>query len=427
VTIINFKQLFKPFSSSRFKNTSLAGLKMQSFLKLKGPRSELGHRSSSTRYNESKLESCKQKRARTVSKPAAVPPFKSAALRGLYAQPERKHERSKAHPSKHAQTSRGKGEKKHPDDSVIEYSMYPQIIGRRRSEVEAEHAAALASRRGNVKQNGRPLRRRQASSDIKRKSWETGSSHYSGWDENVEEARPVQINMHPRARYIKQPVKTTAQPSKTPTQSLASENPSAHFNRSQTSLPGDEYRQLKRRQQMQRAREVLELHFAGRHNEQSVPIWHGMKQGFTVRNSERRRISRMQFAVRKARCAGLDILDDKFRSAMQNRADKVYFSEMTDVDGVPIDGHMMYEFIGMYQNVPVSPIQPPRRRTWPDERNKRFVQQAKPARRSAEVVEMVDAGLITKPHNLVSKFSWDDDDSEPKAPNRLQKFQRKTK
>jgi hypothetical protein len=152
-----------------------------------------------------------------------------------------------------------------------------------------------------------------------------------------------------------------------------------------------------------------------------------MKQGFTVRNSERRRISRMQFAVRKARCAGLDILDDKFRSAMQNRADKVYFSEMTDVDGVPIDGHMMYEFIGMYQNVPVSPIQPPRRRTWPDERNKRFVQQAKPARRSAEVVEMVDAGLITKPHNLVSKFSWYDDDSEPKAPNRLQKFQRKTK
>jgi hypothetical protein len=402
---------------------------MQTFLKLKGPRPELGRRSSSTRYVESKLENSKQTLARTVFNPAAGPPFKSAALRGLYAQPEHKHGRSKARPSKHAQIVRDKGEKKNPDDSVIEYSMYPQIIGRRRSEVEAGHAAALASRHGNPKKNRHPLRRRQASSDIKRKSWETGSSHYSGWEESVEEARPVQINMYPRAKYIKKPVKTTAQPSKTPTQSLLSENPSAYFNRSRTSLPGDEYRQLKRRQEMQRAREVLELHFAGRHNAQSVPTWHGMKQGFTVRNSERRRISKMQFAVRKALCVKLDILDDKFKSAMHNRADNVYFSEMTDVDGVPIDGHMMYEFIGMYQkatdaDVPVSPIQPPRRRTWPDERNKRFVQQAKLALRSAEDVQMVDAGLITKPHKLVSKFSWDDDDSEPKAPNRLQKLQR---
>jgi hypothetical protein len=240
----------------------------------------------------------------------------------------------------------------------------------------------------------------------------------------------VRINMYPLAKYIEEPVKTSAQPSKTPTQGFSSENSSACFNRSRTSLPGDEYQQLKRRQDMQRAREVLELHFAGRHNAQSVPIWHGMKQGFTVRNSERRRVSKMQFAVRKALCAEQDILENKFMSAMHSRADNVHFSAMADVDGVPIDVHMMYEFIRLYQKapdadcVPKSPVHPPHRRTWIDERNKRFVQQAKQALRQADDVETVVAGLITKPHSLVSKFSWDDNDSESKAPNRLKKSQR---
>ena len=117
-------------------------------------------------------------------------------------------------------------------------------------------------------------------------------------------------------------------------------------------------------------------------------------------------------------------------SAMRSRAANVHFSAMTDVDGVPIDEHMMYEFIRLYQKapdadyVPMSPVHPPHRRTWIDERNKRFVQQAKQARRQAEAVETVDAGLTTKPHLLVSKFSWDDNDSDSEAPKRLKKSNR---
>ena len=405
---------------------------MSSFLSMKGLRAELG-RSSNTHYSDSKLGNRKDTRSRTVSskvgagKLAVGSPFKTAAQQGLYAQPERKHERSKTRPSKHAQALREEDEKEHPNDPIIKGSMYPQVNGRRRSELMAQHAA-LASRRGNTKQNGRPLRRREASADIKRRSWEYEPSFYSGREENVE-GRPVRVDMYP-AKYIKEPVKTSAQPSKTSTQSLLSEKPSIRTNSSRTSLPGDEYRQLKRRQDMQRACEVLELHFAGHHNARSVPIWHGMKQGFTVRNSERRRISKVQFAVRKAVCAELDILEDRFMSAMRSRAANVHFSAMTDVDGVPIDEHMMYEFIRLYQKapdadyVPMSPVHPPHRRTWIDDRNKRFVQQAKQARRQAEAVETVDAGLTTKPHLLVSKFSWDDNDSDSEAPKRLKKSNR---
>ena len=404
---------------------------MSSFLSMKGLRAELG-RSSNTHHNDSKLGNHKDTRSRTVSskagagKPAAGSPFKTAAQQGLFA-PERKHERSKARSSKHAQELREADEEEHPDDPVIKGSMYPQVNGRRRSEIMAQHAA-LASRRGNTKQNGRHSRRQEASADMQRRSWDSGSSFQSRWEDNVE-ARPVRVEMYP-AKYIKEPVKTSAQPSKTPTQSLLSKKPSIRTIDSRTSLPGDEYRQLKRRQEMQRAREVLELHFAGRHNAQSVPIWHGMKQGFTVRNSERRRISKMQFAVRKAVCAKLDILEDKFMSAMHSRADKVHFSAMTDVDGVPIDEHMMYEFIRLYQKapdadyVPTSPVHPPHRRTWIDERNKRFVQQAKQARRQAEAVETVVNPAPTKPHVLVSKFSWDDNDSDSEAPKRLKKLNR---
>lgn len=409
---------------------------MPSFLKPKGLRPELG-RSSTARCNESKLDVCKHTCSHAASKagagkPTARVPSRSAALSGLYTQPERKHarkhKRSKPRSTKHSQALCSEGENKQLDDQVIQHSMYPQMIGRRRSELEAE-CAFVTTRRGNTAQNGRPLRRRQASSDIRRESWGSESTLTPGCEDKVE-ARPVRVCVYPQAKYIKEPVKTPKQPSKTSTQSLSSEISSAWVSFSSTSLPGDEYRQLKRRQDMQRAREVLELHFAGRHNAQSVPIWHGKKQGFTVRNSERRRISKMQFAVRKALCADLDILDDNFMSAMRRRADNVHFSEMTDVDGVPIDVHMMYEFIRMHQkapdadHVPKSPVHPPHRRTWIDERKKRFVQQAKLASRQAEGVETVDAESTTKPHLLVSKFSWDDNDSESEAPKRLKKSKR---
>lgn len=441
---------------------------MPFFPTLKELRSEFGRSSSNTRYHESKLETCKGTRSHAAAKPeggagkpAAGPQFRSAALRGLYAQPERKTERSKARSTKTSQGVCGEEEKKRRDDPdpIIKGSIYPQMNGRRRSELEAEYAA-MASRRGNTTQNGRPVHRRHATSDIQREAWESGSTLvgtaqqearplprrwatsdipwesgstlWSGPAENVQGRPAVRVNMYPpQAQYIKEePVKSSVKISKIPTQSVASEEPPIRFNVSRSSLPGDEYRQLKRRQEMQRARGVLELHYAGRHNTLTVPIWHGMKQGFTVRNTERRRISKMQFAVRKAVAADLDLLTDDFLSAMHRRADNLYFSEMTDVDGVPIDEHMMYEFIRMFNeapekdSVPKAPVPPPHRRTWIDERNKRFVQQAKQARQEAENAEAVDAGLVNKPHVLVSKFSWDSNDSDSEAPKRLKKTKR---
>jgi hypothetical protein len=173
----------------------------------------------------------------------------------------------------------------------------------------------------------------------------------------------------------------------------------------------------------------MEAHYAQAHlaHFENTGIRHGMMQAFSVRNTERRRISKMQFAVRKALCADLDILNGDFMLAFHQRAEGVRFSGMSDVDGVPIDEHMMYEFIRMYQDAQnaadllhTSSIQSrkPAKRTWIDERYKRM-RQAALARERADGVETVDAEIMTKQPTLVSTFSWGSgDESDTGMQNR---------
>lgn len=144
-------------------------------------------------------------------------------------------------------------------------------------------------------------------------------------------------------------------------------------------------------------------------------VEHGMMQGFTVRNSERRRLSKMHYAVRKALQANLDLNDEGFKLALNRWADRVYFCELSDVDGLPVDEQMIKDFIPSYQkarkaaieaNLLGCPRTEPVQRTWLVERNHRIRQATLALQRVDSAVTM--EVLVERPR-LVSKFSWDSD------------------
>ena len=111
---------------------------------------------------------------------------------------------------------------------------------------------------------------------------------------------------------------------------------------------------------------------------------------------------------------------------MNQRAAHVYFCEMSDVDGMPIDEHAMYDFIRMYQEaIDAAYVPKPLsertirglQRTWVDDRNARMRREAKLALQDANHAAMLAARTATP--RLVSKFSWDDDDGGKEQRRRL--------
>lgn len=316
----------------------------------------------------------------------------SAACRGLYAAPKRRT------------SEQARSDDKNDDDSIVKHSMYPQMNGRRWSELEAEAEARARTRSTKYDQTSR------------------GNQHY---EDKARVGRPVR-RPQPLTRV---PSHSVASSSDSSSGSRLTWSPTSRaFTRS--SLPGDEHQGLVRRQKMQRARELLEEHFNHHGSVRGGRIWHGMKQGFTVRNSERRRLSKMHYAVRKALQADLDLNDDNFKVAMYHRSDKVYFCELSDVDGLPIDEQMVYEFLQLYQKardtaVKANLLAPPRsntvQRSWLDERNHRVRQAALALQRVNNDVAM--EAPVTRPQ-LVSKFSWDSNDGKVNSRKRKTKTKR---
>ena len=295
----------------------------------------------------------------------------SAAYRGLYATPTRRStsQQRSVKRSAHFQKSgsvNGGSEYDDPNDPIIKSSIYPQMVGKRRSELEActrtrstkyDRASTGVHRFEETTQTGRLVRRQQLASRMRSRSAESDFSFLSGYDSDRDpEGRSVRLCMYPRAKYFKEPIATLSKPQCAPamfsdissSKGPSSYTPSLRASKC-SSLPGEEYQSLVRRQKMQRACEVLEPHFAHYGSARGGPFWHWRMQNFTIPNSERRRLSKTQYAVRKALQADLDLLDDDFRLALNRHADKVYFCELSDVDGLPIAEPMVFEFVRLYQ------------------------------------------------------------------------------
>lgn len=326
-----------------------------------------------------------------------------------------------------------------PNDPIIKHSVYPQMNGKRRSELEAALRTRTAkydrpSTRENCREHtartGRPVRRQHTVRRVRPRSMESDSSSDFDSDYTSDgnpEGRPVRVCIYPQAKYIKEPVKTSFNPQRTlegyessSTVEPATSRTPSYRNWKRSSLPHDEYHILRRRQVMQRAREVLESHYAQRGSAlKKGLVGHGETQCFTEYHTERRRISRVQYAVRKAMQADLDPFSDDFNSAMIRHADKVRFCELSDVDGVPIDEKLMWDFIRMYRKARDEAYEPkdskeamvrPRelvQRTSIEERND-SMQQATLRRADSEATTRAP---VQRPV-LISRFSWDNSDSE---------------
>jgi len=331
----------------------------------------------------------------------------SAACRGLYAAPKRR-------------TKNARSNDKDDKDPIIECSIYPQMNGKRRSELEAQarHRSTKCDRVSdearhyeNTTRFDRRVRRQQTESCVRYCS--------------------VELD-------FKAPLKHRKASAMSPNGSSSNgSSPEARLTWSPTSrtfkhnsLPGDEHQVLVRRQKMQRAREVLMQHYTHHGAVQGGHVEHGMMQGFTVRNSERRRLSKMHYAVRKALQANLDLNDEDFKLALNRWADRVYFCELSDVDGLPVDEQMINDFIPLYQkareaaieaNLLGGPRTEPVQRTWLNERNHRIRQATLALQRVDSAVTM--EVLVERPR-LVSKFSWDSDDGVGDSRQRRTKTER---
>ncbi|KAJ4985369.1 hypothetical protein SVAN01_09124 [Stagonosporopsis vannaccii] len=342
---------------------------------------------------------------RTSARPRAV--YQSAACRGLYAAPQRPR-------IEHAQS-----DDQDDSDPIITCSIYPQINGKRRSELEAQlrtrstkydRASYKAQHNKDIGEVDRQACRQRPLSRVRSLSVESNAFDVS-----------IKVPMKPQQA-------SAVFSNGSSCEGQVARGSSSHTSRC-SSLPGDEYRILVRRQKMQRAREVLELHYAHHGSVRGVHIEHGMMQSFTMRNSERRRLSKTQYAVRKALQADLNLNNDDFKLAMDRHADRVYFCELSDVDGLPIDESIMNDFISLYQKARNTAIEANllgRSRTdtvqrpWLRERNHRVRQATLAIQRLDSAVEM-DVSL--RRPQLVSKFSWDSNKGEVER-QRLTKIKR---
>lgn len=369
-----------------------------------------------------------QSRARTRKVKSTVHP---AACRGLYAVPT-KQRRMKSYSTQVEQLNCAR-EDDDPNDPIFKHSVYPQMNGKRRSELEA----ALCTRTAKYdRPSTREDCREHTARGVRPRSMESDSSSdfdpYYSSDGNPE-GRPVRVCIYPPAKYIKEPAKTPFNPQRvlegyesSSTVEPATPRTPSYRNWKRSSLPQDEYYILRRRHVMQRAREALEPHYAQRGSAlKKGLVGHGETQCFTGYHTERRRISRMQYAVRKAMQADLDPFSDDFYSAMTRHADKVCFCELSDVDGVPIDEKLMWDFIRTYRKARDEAYEPndskeamvrPRellQRTSIEERND-HMQQATRHRADSEATTRTS---VQRPV-LISRFSWDNSDSEVETSTR---------
>ncbi|KAJ8108414.1 hypothetical protein OPT61_g8187 [Boeremia exigua] len=365
----------------------------------------------------------------------------SAACRGLYDAPSRRDSRQ----SQRVGGNRRSTGSDNSSDPITKFSVYPQMVGKRRSQLEAEaRTRSMKSspgmtetdRREGTTPPDRPAHQKQLSSRVRPRSINTEFSLDSGHSSDGNpEGRPVRVCMYPQAKYIKEPVEaplkseqaSVVYPSETSSKNSSVQTLSSQVSK-RSSLPSDEHQLLVRRQRLQRAREMLELHYTHHGLVRGGHIRHGEMQGFTIRNSERRRISKLRYAVRKALQSDLDLQDADFKLAMNRYADRVYFCELSDVDGRPIDEQMIEEFIGLYQKARdaaqaarllSSPRSHPTR-TWVDVRNRRVHQAALALAQADGAVAME---VPVRRPRLVSKFSWDSNDGEVASRKRLTKMQ----
>jgi nucleotidyltransferase/DNA polymerase involved in DNA repair len=136
----------------------------------------------------------------------------------------------------------------------------------------------------------------------------------------------------------------------------------------------------------------------------------------------------MKHAVRRALKADFDLADVDYKLALHRHGDKMYFCELSDVDGIPIDQALIDEFTRLYRDaqdeacVPKTiphPADHSHPVTWILER----------IRKQAAELRRMDSGVGMNPlancPQLVSKFSWGSDtDEEAKDRKRLTQMKR---
>ncbi|KAJ4332334.1 hypothetical protein N0V95_009686, partial [Ascochyta clinopodiicola] len=315
------------------------------------------------------------------------------------------------------------------DDGVIKWSMYPQVIGKRRSELARAQTRFMKSSQASTTSKG------HEEYESHRCTVGSGLSYDSGYEtESIMDDRPVQVYIYPQLKYCKVPGKMPAEPQqREPVRSsdnTLSSDPSSYtlspripWNNTYRpgGLPHDEYRILVRRQKMQRVREMLEALFTPYGDRQRPRVWHGLKQPYSTRQTERRRISRVNYAVRKALRANFDLRNNTYELARYRHAGKIPYCDLSDVDGVPLPQAMIEEFTRAFRDAQddahvsestLLQCGQPIQRAWVDG----------PAH-SAAACRRVDSGIameesIKRPQ-LVSKFSWDSDSGHEVRKRRL--------
>ncbi|KAF2624124.1 hypothetical protein BU25DRAFT_476777 [Macroventuria anomochaeta] len=152
----------------------------------------------------------------------------SAACCGFCTTPSRRptdQQRSRTR-SAHFKESGRASEDDDPNNPIIKFSMYPPMVGKRRSELETyvrtrslkqDRVSTEVHRREDTTRTGRPVCRQQISSHMQSRSAKSDLFFDSGYssDGNPED-RTVRVYMHPQAKYIKKPVKTPLMPPRVP-------------------------------------------------------------------------------------------------------------------------------------------------------------------------------------------------------------------
>jgi hypothetical protein len=432
---------------------------MPSFLK------NLKSRAGALYHSDDEDDTIKYKRgeksleARTLQS-TAVP----AAMRGLYAAPTRRRMQSRPTQVEHLDRV-SEEEDDDPNDPIVWNSMYPQMNGKRRSEVEADMAKYAGVRadmahRGRTARNDLQARRQHragrghrvrsvksyTSDDDSDSGSETDSAYSSGdySSDGNPEGWPVRVCIYPQAKYIQVPVET---PLKRPagidqalsgcTANTTAKPPTpcipSYRDWKRDLLPHTEFQILRRRQAMERAREELEPLYrrCRRYLYRNVKpkkglIGHGETQWFAEPfHHVRLENSRMQYVLRKAVQSGMNQYSLEFGFAMTMRAENVCFCEMSDVDGAPVAETLLIDFLKAlrkFQDKANVPKDPKLTMARPGELARRLsVEQRNDLRR-------VDSGVTMRVRVLqpvpVSHFDWDSSDDESETPKRLTKMKR---
>lgn len=383
-----------------------------------------------------------------------------AAMRGLYAAPTR---RLRVVQVKQLDRVREEGHED-PNNPIIRTSMYPQMNGKRQSELALDVAkyakvrAEFAHRKHTARHELQVCRQHHAGHghevrSVKTYTSDVGSDSESDTDSDYgsdhcslgkPEGLPARVCIYPHAKYI--PV-SIEPPLKTPPASdqalsgctanttdkpLTSCIPS-YRNWKRDMLPHTEFQILRRRQAMELAREVLEPLYRRCHRylyRDAKPkkglIGHGETQWFVEPlHHVRLENSQMQYVLRKAMQAGLNQYSREFGHAMTKRAENVFFCEMSNVDGSPVAEMLLVDFLmslRKFQDMVNVPKDPKLAMVRPGE----LAQDS--SNDGPKHVRRVDSGAVMHAHAQqtvpASHFDWDGSDDESETPKRLIKVKR---